>query len=609
MEAFALYLLKSVAWLTGFSIVYILFLRNERFFVINRIFLAGGIMTSFLFPLISIHYTVVLPVVNTIQIENAVAGEIQSSSGSIIPYLKLTLMVLYLSGVLFVLNILLRQGRSVLRAIKRSEIIKIHPAKLIRTTDYTSAFSFFSFVFVNPSITDVETKEIMNHELVHIRQKHWFDLLLGEMLCMLQWFNPLAWIFLRFIRQNHEYLADEEALQRTSDPAIYRAVLLNQIAGFTAISLANSFNYSLNKKRFNMMKNIISSPYRKLKILLILPVFAIVFYAFAKPDYKYKYVDDNSGNNISGTSLQQKSVRGIIVQNDGTPLPGATILVQGTTLGTSADPAGSFKIDNVPDNGLLVISFVGFKPKVLKPVFTSEMAINMVKDTVKYLNSNISTPPPPLPEDIIREANAKEVSPPQQPSYLKIRSENGKTPLIVVDGVVKDIDINKIDTKTVVSINVIKNENATNKYGEKAKDGVIEITTNKYKPSKTEWEMSEVKVTGYSTDQKAVKEEWTVVEELPEFPGGKDAMEAWIAANVKYPGEAVKGKITGNVLVNFTVSAKGKVKDVVVSRPVHPLLDAEAVRVISSMPDWKPGSQAGKSVPVQIMVPVEFKLK
>ena len=167
--------------------------------------------------------------------------------------------------------------------------------KLIKTAEYDSAFSFFSYVFVNPSVTEIEMKEIMNHEMVHIRQKHWFDLLLVELLCMLQWFNPVVWIYVRLIRQNHEYIADKVALQRTSDPAIYRAALLNQIVGAPVISLANSFNYSLNKKRFNMMKNIISSPYRKMKILFILPVFAIVFYAFAKPDYQYISQADNPG--------------------------------------------------------------------------------------------------------------------------------------------------------------------------------------------------------------------------------------------------------------------------------------------------------------------------
>jgi TonB family protein len=719
MEAFALYLLKSVAWLTGFTLVFILFLRNERFFLLSRIYLLAGILISFLFPLISIHYTVVLPVVSAIQTENVVAGALQSSSGGIIPYLKLILLVLYVSGVLIVLSILLRQGRSVIRTIRRSEISTIHPVKLIRTTDYTSAFSFFSYVFVNPSITDVETKEIMNHELVHIRQKHWFDLLLGELLCMLQWFNPLAWIFIRFIRQNHEYLADEVALQRTSDPAIYRAVLLNQIAGFPVVSLANSFNYSLNKKRFSMMKNIISSPYRKMKILFILPVFAIMFYAFAKPDYKFNYSDASSGNIISASSLQQKSVRGKVVQNDGTPLPGATIILKGSTTGTSADATGSFKLDNVPDNGLLVVSFVGFKPKVLKPVFTSEMAINMVKDTIKYMNSNISTPPPPpapLPEVIVREANAKDVPQPSpSPYYVKIRSENGKTPLVVVDGVVKDIEVDKIDPETVASMNVLKDEFATNKYGEKAKDGVVEISTKKiqagadnnlmppppaafpnmnirsgngqgplyvvdgittekgfdiksintdniasitvlkdksavtlygekaqngviiittkkttsnvndtksevivtgYADNKTDKSLkttspvnntkSEVIVTGYA-DNKTDKS-FVVVEQMPMFPGGENAMVTWITSNLKYPGKAVKDKIEGNVTVNFLVTGAGKIKNVKVLKAVNPLLDEEAVRVISSMPDWIPGSQAGKQVAVQMQVPVEFKL-
>jgi TonB family protein len=96
---------------------------------------------------------------------------------------------------------------------------------------------------------------------------------------------------------------------------------------------------------------------------------------------------------------------------------------------------------------------------------------------------------------------------------------------------------------------------------------------------------------------------------MPKFPGGTDAMVAWIISNLKYPAEALKSKITGEVYVNFMVSKTGKVKNVVASKSASPLLNAEAIRVISSMPDWKPGSQAGKLVDVQMQVPVEFKLK
>jgi TonB family protein len=567
MEALALYLLKSVIWISGFGLVFILFLRNERFFFLKRVYLVAGILTSLFFPLISVHYTVVLPAIRNFQTDNVVTGAIQNTV-SIIPDLKLVLLVLYLSGVLFVLTLIIRQGRSILRTIKKSEIISLRPAKLIKTPDYNSAFSFFSYVFVNPSITDIETKEIMNHELVHIRQKHWFDLLLVELLCMIQWFNPLVWIYIRFIRQNHEYLADEVALQRTSDPAIYKAVLLNQIVGVPVVSLTNSFNYSLNRKRFNMMKNIISSPYRKMKILLILPVFAIVLYAFAKPDYRYKYVDESSGNNDQVFSSQTKTVKGIVQKQNGESLSGAIIVIQGTTIGTITDAQGHFTIENVPDDGHLVISFVGFKSRVLKPVFNTELKINMERDTVKFLNENISTPPPPPPS-----------------TDLKILSENGETPLIVVDGTVKDIDLNKIDQGTIESITVLKDKSATEKYGEKGKNGVLEITTKK----------------------EAVEHPFVVVEEMPEFPGGKTAMVAWINANLKYPEKALKAGISGKVYVSFIISSTGKVKNAIINKSVSPSLNDEAIRVISSMPEWKPGSQGGKPVDVQMLVLVEFK--
>ncbi|MCX6254419.1 MAG: TonB family protein [Bacteroidia bacterium] len=527
MEAFALYLLKSVIWLTGFALVFLLFLRNERFFLLNRIYLITGILTSFLFPLISIHYTVELPVVSNLQTDSAVVSEIQNAGNSIIAELGLMLLAIYVVGVLFVLTLILRHGRSVLRAIKKSEIIILHPVKLIRTPYYTSSFSFFSYVFVNPSITDVETKEIVNHELVHIRQKHWFDLVLVELLCLLQWFNPLTWIYVRFIRQNHEYLADEMALQRTSDPAIYRATLLNQIVGSPVISLANSFNYSLNKKRFNMMKKIISSPYRKMKILIILPVFAIVLYSFAKPEYRYNYSGKNSANNDPVTSTLIKDVKGTVVQQqDGKPLEGAIVMVKGTTLGVSTDAKGYFKLGDVPDDASLVVSYVGFKSKVVKPVFNAEMTIKMMRDTISYGSVSTNPPPPPPPPPLNNSENINPTPPPPPPP-----------------------------------------------------------------PPPPD------------------KDAFIMVEEMPVFPGGNKAMQTWITDNLKYPGEAVKNKITGQVLVIYIVSRTGKIRNVKVIKSVHPLLDAEAYRIVNSMPDWKPGSQGGKPVDVYMQLPIDFKLK
>jgi TonB family protein len=632
MEAFALYLLKSVVWLSGFALIFILFLRNERFFVLNRIYLISGILTSFLLPFVSIHYTVILPAVKNIQTEEVkvltgIQNAVYANTSDIGPFLP----GLYIAGVFVVILMIVRQNKSIIKAIRKAEIINSHSVKLIRTSEYPSSFSFFSYVFVNPSITDIETEEIVNHEMVHIRQWHWFDLVLVELLCMLQWFNPLVWIYIRFLRQNHEYLADEVALQRTSDPAIYRAALLNQIVGYPVVSLTNSFNYSLNSKRFKMMKNIINSPYRKMKLLFILPVIAIVLYSFAKPDYKYVSINGNSGVKDTSETAFTKEVKGTVVQQlNGSPLEGALVIVMGTTLGSSTDAKGFFRIENLQDDAELVVSFVGFKSKVIKPVFTSDMIIKMVQDTVKYLDANISTPPPPPPPspvNNVEDINAptplpkmdnhdnEDVTPPapplpEDPPRVLIRG-NGPPPLYVIDGIItENININTIDPESIDSIRVTKDAVAIEKYGEKGKDGVVEIYTKKNDSSRNDKLRKEVKSTGNANEQKAEKTSFTVVEELPEFPGGgKPAMAAWINNNLKYPGDAVKGKITGKVFVNFMVSSTGEIKNVQVDKSVNPLLDAEAKRVVSSMPDWKPGSQRGKPIDVQMMVPVEFKLQ
>jgi len=101
-----------------------------------------------------------------------------------------------------------------------------------------------------------------------------------------------------------------------------------------------------------------------------------------------------------------------------------------------------------------------------------------------------------------------------------------------------------------------------------------------------------------------------MVEEMPEFPGGGDnAMRFWISQNLKYPQEALKQKIEGTVTVRFYIDTKGKPQEIVVTKTDNTILNAEAMRVIGSMPDWKPGKQGGKLVDVYKMVPIVFKMK
>ena len=668
MEAFALYLFKSSVWLTGFALVYMLFLRNERFFSLNRIYLVFGILVSLIFPLFTWHYMVVLPVVPSIEVSDPQVHGIVSDGESFTT--TNLLLLFYLSGIGYLLFRIIRQTLPVFRIIRKSETQPYRSAKLIRTDVYPASFSFFSFVFVNPSISDTETNEIVNHELEHIRQQHWIDLLLFEILRTVQWFNPAIWLYGHLIRQNHEYLADERALKRSSNPAVYRAALLNQMFGGPVISLANSFNYSLNKKRFTMMKQTISSPVRKLKLLMVLPLIAGVFYAFAAPEYKFAQTEGNTGKAEVNVPQDTKTIKGKVADENGKPLKSATIIISGKTIGTITDNDGNFML-KVTDDSPIVISYVGFETMKMKPDFGKEMTISMKTKAVQ-IN---------LDEKAL--SSKSETMKVQTNAPLKFGdSDNTESkPLIIIDGVVaQNQNTDNIPPENIESISVLKDESATRLYGEKGKNGVILITMKKGETAMKN-EQVEVKVTGYANDQKAnqsnsgvqirstgtsitgpkplvvidgviaenqnldkidpetiesmavLKDEsatskygdkgkngvveikmkpktgvFTIVEEMPKFSGGVDALQTFVYSSMKYPEIALENGIEGQVYINFVVAKDGSVINAKVSRGVAPSLDKEAKRIVESMPKWNPGKQNGEAVDVAFTMQINFKL-
>ena len=100
-----------------------------------------------------------------------------------------------------------------------------------------------------------------------------------------------------------------------------------------------------------------------------------------------------------------------------------------------------------------------------------------------------------------------------------------------------------------------------------------------------------------------------VVEEMPHFPGGPAALQAFLSSNTKYPVVAQENGVQGRVIVSFVVERDGSITDVKVVRSVDPSLDREATRVVKSMPRWSPGKQNGSAVRVKYTVPVVFRLQ
>ncbi|MBU0765294.1 MAG: energy transducer TonB [Bacteroidetes bacterium] len=101
---------------------------------------------------------------------------------------------------------------------------------------------------------------------------------------------------------------------------------------------------------------------------------------------------------------------------------------------------------------------------------------------------------------------------------------------------------------------------------------------------------------------------FAVIEDKPEFPGGDEALMKFLQSETKYPVIARENGIEGRVFVEFVIEKDGSVSDVKIKRGVDALLDQEAIRVVNSMPKWKPGKQRGKPVRVQYLVPLNFKL-
>ena len=109
-------------------------------------------------------------------------------------------------------------------------------------------------------------------------------------------------------------------------------------------------------------------------------------------------------------------------------------------------------------------------------------------------------------------------------------------------------------------------------------------------------------------EEESSQQIFMVVEEMPEFPGGQAALMSFIAKSIKYPVVAQENGIQGRVTCSFVVNKDGSIVDAEVIRGIDPSLDKEALRVINTMPKWKPGKQRGKPVRVKFTVPINFRL-
>jgi len=284
------FILESGVSLSLLSLIYVLFLRKETFFKINRWFLLGSVLFSVILPIIKLRIlnpqSVMLAEVTVTPYRNmieAITVYSHGFSGSVEQaILSTTLLIyVYLIGVIFFF------GRFLFRIIQLSLIIRNNEVqtatgfKLVMLEKETSPYSFLKYVFVSQSLLQSKGYDKMiDHELEHVKQGHSVDVIILELLTVFQWFNPFMWMLNHAIRENHEYLADQAVLIKGVTRGEYKMLLLNQFVGGQLV-IASNFNYSIIKNRIKMMSKIKSSKLAITKIAFGVLVAGALVIAFA----------------------------------------------------------------------------------------------------------------------------------------------------------------------------------------------------------------------------------------------------------------------------------------------------------------------------------------
>ena len=417
---------------------YKLLFRNSNRFQLNRIVLLTISVFAFALPFIRIsiegqqfqEMPSFKQEMDVIFYNDAIMEEtaVESNTLSITDVIS----YIYIIGVVFFLMKFVYNIFKIYKIKAGKKIEKIDNVNFIYTNESHVPFSFFSNVFIGTStssVTDNEVPEpvegnanilIIKHEISHVKNHHSVDIILMEIMIAFQWFNPFIRMIKNELKNNHEFIADSEAIKNEDEKSNYMMLLLQQCTADDFSTIANNFSFLLTKKRISMITKNQKVKGSVIKVLLTLPVFALLILLNTQCD---------------NTKPNEEKQQTTVTETE-------TILEQ--------------------------------------PVYDTEAAT--------------------LQDSIYR-----------------------------------------------------------------------------------------------------------VSEVMPQYPGGPNEMMRYIQENIKYPQSAKDNKIEGRVYVSFVVEKDGSITNAAVIRGIDKECDAEALRVVSSMPKWNPGQQDGKNVRTQFTIPIIYK--
>ena len=527
MTDFLIYDAKVAVLIAIFYMFYRLMLARETFHRVNRLTLLLTAAASFVLPLcvITLHETVTVEAVPIVSVGN-LQMEVAADAGP--EWWQMLLPAIFIIGIVATLGHTLTSMFRILMLIKRSEK---HPQPdgitiCVTSNDQIQPFSWMRYIVMSRRDYEDGNPAILAHERGHIRLRHSWDLLLVDTLTALQWFNPAMWMLRQDLRAIHEYEADGAVLSQGINARQYQYLLISKAAGIGGYSLANGISHSTLKNRINMMLHKKSERRSLLKLLALIPIvgLALALNARTVTDYVYdepqKQQPVKKGKKAGTIKVNGQDIK-VVEQDDIVTVEGE---VEAPAQESPADDAFDV-VEQMPEypggpkalmeflnnnvqypaeaekagiQGRVIATFVVEKDgsisnaKVVKsvdPLLDAE-ALRVIGAMPNWKpgmqNGKIVRVKYTVPLSFHLDGGGEEIDHlcREDGTIVEIDIEKGDTtiakPLFIVDGKVMDgKKVYSINPKTIERYYMQNGQEAIDKYGEKAKGGVVLITLKK----------------------------------------------------------------------------------------------------------------------------------
>ena len=443
-QTILLYLLKSTLISGIFMAYYWIALRDKKFHYYNRFYLLTASLMSLVIPLFNFNwFTVDKPVLyNSNEIVKFILPISNENALIQFSWLDFSLVIVGIIAIAL-LGILLLNILKIQFLKRKCAVTQMDGFDFINTNEDNAPFSFLNNLFWKESISLQEEggQQIFKHEITHIQQKHTLDRIYCQILTSIFWLNPFNWLIQKELITIHEFIADEEAVGNSNIQA-FAKMLLQTHYGNHFLNPTHQFFYSSIKRRLFMLNQNKKTKFSHLRRLFVLPITICVIISFSITTIEVK---------ASAIVREKFEKNGTLIQSETDTLPKAKLAVlKGKKIKATTKTTVDTIVYTSPTSGSKVtVSGVNLKQNVLDELEKKAKTV------------------------IVRKTETG------TEKYIIVNSQSGKdaaSPTYYLDGVkITENQMKAISPNDIESINVLKGEQALNKYHEDGKSGVVEI--------------------------------------------------------------------------------------------------------------------------------------